>query len=97
MSGQGPVDSRYPYVTACIILRNLILSYFQTFVNSSEAVLALVSVITFRFTFEKSRLKPATFIKETSFDWTLLSGADTTENTDCNRSPRIRSISMCVF
>ena len=32
--------------------------------------------------------------KETSFDWTLLSVADTTENADSNRSPRIGSIHL---
>ena len=31
---------------------------------------------------------------ETSFDCTILSGADTMENNDCNRSPRIRSIKL---
>ena len=34
---------------------------------------------------------------ETSSDWTVLSGADTMENTDCNRSPRIRSIDKNFF
>ena len=38
----------------------------------------------------------AIFVTETSFDWTILSGADTTENNDCNRSPRIRSIGVLV-
>ena len=37
-------------------------------------------------------LKTAIFVTETGFDWTILSGADTTKNTDCNRSPRIGSI-----
>ena len=34
---------------------------------------------------------------ETSFDWTILSVADTTENNYCNRPPRIRSIERTIL
>ena len=41
--------------------------------------------------FEKKRLNAAVIVMKSSFDWTLLSEADTTDYIQCNRSLRIRS------